>query len=54
MLYSRECENELMEKLEMYGCDSKDILEHFLCWLDSDTTCKVLEDYCIDNDIPLQ
>lgn len=49
--YSRDYENELLNKLLENGITHEDLVSCFLNYLSSDETCAVLEDACDTYDI---
>lgn len=51
---SRELEYDIQDRLlNEYGIDPLDLFESFLCYVDSDTSCEFLKDYCNDHDIDI-
>ena len=49
--YSRDYENELLDKLREYGITDADLVGCFLSYFSSDDTCACLEDACDTYDI---
>ena len=52
--YSREYECELRQRLNDFEVDAENILDYVLSYVDSDTSCAALEDFCRDWDIPYE
>lgn len=52
--YSREYQNELTDKIQEYEISADEVLNHLLGWVDSDTACAALEDFCRDYEIDLE
>ena len=44
--YSRDYEDELLNKIREYGITNEDLVACFLCYFSSDDTCEFLEDVC--------
>lgn len=48
---NREIEQELLSRIYEYGYSAETLVDHILCYFDSDTTVDVLQDFCNDYDI---
>lgn len=48
---NREIEQELLERIYEEGYSAETLVEHIMCYFDSDTTVDVLKDFCNDYDV---
>lgn len=48
---NREIEQELLSRIYEYGYSAEELVDHILCYFDSDTTVDVLQDFCNDYDV---
>ena len=48
---NRDIQQELLERIYEEGFDAETLVDHILCYFDSDTTVEVLQDFCNDYEI---
>lgn len=48
---NREIEQELLARIYEYGYHADTLVNHIMCYFDSDTTVDVLKDFCNDYDV---
>ena len=48
---NRDIQEELLDRIYEEGYSAETLVDHILCYFDSDTTVEVLEDFCNDYDV---
>lgn len=48
---NREIQEELLDRIYENGYSAETLVDHILCYFDSDTTVEVLQDFCNDFDV---
>lgn len=48
---NREIQQELLDRIYEYGFSAEALVDHIMCYFDSDTTVDVLKDFCNDYDV---
>ena len=48
---NREIQQELLDRIYEEGYSAETLVEHIMCYFDSDTTVDVLQDFCNDYDV---
>lgn len=52
--YSVQYAVDIKKQLDELDITAEELVQHFMSWLNADTLCAALEDFCVDNDIDLE